>query len=218
MVKDVQTRWVETGAWWDGPAARALRGETADEERDLLAEEEVWRVVAGQGRAGHQGVYELSQHAWGTGQWRLRTVMQAVRAPLSLAGPLLSRPLSSSPPPSSHPGSPGPGLSSRSPGSRSSLRLDLHRARDTLVEAELSCRPSDRFLTAHLSALRVAATVLAIGPAPARAAGHGTPGWCWPRWLPSSVNGPPSSLPPEGNAKPSAPERPPSSRSERPTT
>jgi hypothetical protein len=34
----------------------------------------VWRVVAGQGRAGYQGVYELA-HAWGTGQWRLRFVM-----------------------------------------------------------------------------------------------------------------------------------------------
>jgi hypothetical protein len=74
MVKDIQTRWVETGAWWDGPAAQALRGETTDDEADLLAEEEVWRVVAGQGRAGHQGVYELS-HAWGTGQWRLRSVV-----------------------------------------------------------------------------------------------------------------------------------------------
>jgi hypothetical protein len=74
MVQDVQTRWTETGAWWDGPAARALRGESADEEGDLLAEEEVWRVVAGQGRAGHLGVYELA-HAWGTGQWRLRSVL-----------------------------------------------------------------------------------------------------------------------------------------------
>jgi hypothetical protein len=74
MIQDVQTRWVETGAWWDGPAARALRGESTDDEGDLLAEEEVWRVVAGQGRSGHQGVYELS-HAWGTGQWRLRSVL-----------------------------------------------------------------------------------------------------------------------------------------------
>ena len=76
MVRDVQTRWVETGAWWDGPAVRALRGNTdsGEEEGDLLAEEEVWRVVAANGRAGGQGVYELS-HLWGTGQWRLRTVM-----------------------------------------------------------------------------------------------------------------------------------------------
>ncbi|GAA2100971.1 hypothetical protein GCM10009841_16290 [Microlunatus panaciterrae] len=82
VVRDVQNRWVETGAWWDGPSARALRGtdsrsgrgDAEEVEADLLAEEEVWRVVAANGRAGHQGVYELS-HVWGTGQWRLRTVM-----------------------------------------------------------------------------------------------------------------------------------------------
>lgn len=84
VVRDVQTRWVETGAWWNGPSARALRGtddnrspggdDATETEADLLAEEEIWRVVAADGRVGHHGVYELS-HAWGTGQWRLRTVM-----------------------------------------------------------------------------------------------------------------------------------------------
>lgn len=82
VVRDVETRWVETGAWWNGPSARALRGtddnrgegDTTGTEADLLAEEEIWRVVAADGRVGHHGVYELS-HAWGTGQWRLRTVM-----------------------------------------------------------------------------------------------------------------------------------------------
>ncbi len=74
MVQDVQTRWVETGAWWDGAAARAVRGENADADGDLLTEEEVWRVVAGQGRAAPLGVYELA-HTWGTGQWRLRSVV-----------------------------------------------------------------------------------------------------------------------------------------------
>lgn len=34
---------------------------------------EVWRVVAGDGREGRQGVYELV-HTSSTGQWRLRTV------------------------------------------------------------------------------------------------------------------------------------------------
>lgn len=73
-VQDVQTRWVETGAWWDGAAARAVRGENADADGDLLTEEEVWRVVAGRGRAAPLGVYELA-HTWGTGQWRLRSVV-----------------------------------------------------------------------------------------------------------------------------------------------
>ncbi len=98
MVRCVQTRWVETGAWWDGAAARAVRGDDPDDssssttsssatsasassssarlvtDDDVLAEEEVWRVVAADGREGHHGVYELA-HACSTGQWRLRTVM-----------------------------------------------------------------------------------------------------------------------------------------------
>jgi hypothetical protein len=37
---------------------------------------------------------------------------------------------------------------------------DLRRARSSLVEAELARRPSDRYLAAHLAALRVVAIVL----------------------------------------------------------
>ncbi|MCW2810944.1 MAG: uncharacterized protein JWP61_1402 [Friedmanniella sp.] len=90
LVTDVQTRWVESGAWWEGPAARELRGEsrTADatgppattpwtalaEEPDLLAEKEVWRVLAAPGASSQPGVYELA-HAAGTGEWRLRRVV-----------------------------------------------------------------------------------------------------------------------------------------------
>src|SRR6185295_6459392 len=37
---------------------------------------------------------------------------------------------------------------------------DLRRARSSLAEAELAPRPSDRFLAAHLAALRVVAIVL----------------------------------------------------------
>ena len=39
----------------------------------------------------------------------------------------------------------------------SRFSADLQRARTALIEAELAERPSDRFLAAHLAALRVAA-------------------------------------------------------------
>lgn len=42
------------------------------------------------------------------------------------------------------------------------LRMDLHRARAALVEAELSDPPADRFAAAHLAALRMAAIVLSV--------------------------------------------------------
>lgn len=58
-----------------------------------------------------------------------------------------------------------------------SLRMDLHRARTALVEAELSCRPSDRFLAAHLAALRVAAVVLALRARPGRRGGRPRNAW-----------------------------------------
>ena len=49
-----------------------------------------------------------------------------------------------------------------------SLQLDLHRARTALIEAELACHPSERYLGAHLAALRVAAVVLALRARPGR--------------------------------------------------
>lgn len=45
-------------------------------------------------------------------------------------------------------------------GRSATLRRDLQRARSTLIEAELALRPGDRFLSAHLAALRIAAVVL----------------------------------------------------------
>ena len=54
------------------------------------------------------------------------------------------------------------------PPPEASLQLDLHRVRTALVEAELCARPSDRFLAAHLAALRVAAVVLALRARPGR--------------------------------------------------
>lgn len=79
LVRDVVTRWLETGAWWDSPLVRSARGDDADqtlpdETTDLLAEHEVWRVLAAAGASGSPGVYELD-HARGTGGWRLRAVV-----------------------------------------------------------------------------------------------------------------------------------------------
>ncbi|MCU1690719.1 MAG: uncharacterized protein JWN20_2647 [Jatrophihabitantaceae bacterium] len=42
----------------------------------------------------------------------------------------------------------------------------LHRARVLLVEASTSTTPEDRFLAAHLGALRTAAAILAAEPGP----------------------------------------------------
>ncbi len=75
LVRDVLHRWLETGEWWRGPSVRAARGDTdAEPDDDLLAEAEVWRVLAANGRSGEPGVYEL-MHTWGSGQWRLRAVL-----------------------------------------------------------------------------------------------------------------------------------------------
>jgi hypothetical protein len=46
------------------------------------------------------------------------------------------------------------------------IQTDLHRAKAALIEAELSPHPSDRFLAAHLAALRVAAIVLSVRARP----------------------------------------------------
>lgn len=78
VVRDVQTRWLETAPWWEGTQARALRGDDQPDQShqsggDLLGEEEVWRVLAADGRQGRHGVYELA-HVSSTGQWRLRSV------------------------------------------------------------------------------------------------------------------------------------------------
>lgn len=47
-----------------------------------------------------------------------------------------------------------------------SLRADLQRAHAAILEAELAEHPSERFLTAHLAALRVAAIILTVRGGP----------------------------------------------------
>jgi hypothetical protein len=56
---------------------------------------------------------------------------------------------------------------------------DLRRARSSLAEAELAQRPSDRYLAAHLTALRVVAIVLTHRAAPAMARLSGRPRNAW---------------------------------------
>ena len=74
------------------------------------------------------------------------------------------------------PGAPRP-TDAVQPAPATSLRLDLQRARAALVEAELSCHPSDRFLGAHLAALRVAAIVLALRARPGRSSSRPRNAW-----------------------------------------
>ena len=93
QVRQVVAHWVETGAWWQGAeagsvlgdasGAAAEAGDTAVLSRDLLREQEVWRVEAVRGRAAALatlagrdgedpglGVFDLVLDH-GTGRWRL---------------------------------------------------------------------------------------------------------------------------------------------------
>ncbi|MFP5281849.1 MAG: SAV_6107 family HEPN domain-containing protein [Actinomycetes bacterium] len=54
---------------------------------------------------------------------------------------------------------------------------DLRRARSALAAAELAPRPADRFLAAHLAALRVAAVVLAVRARPRGTSGRPRSAW-----------------------------------------
>ena len=56
---------------------------------------------------------------------------------------------------------------------------DLQRARSSLAEAELARRPSDRYLAAHISALRVVAIVLTHRAPPGTGRVQGRPRNAW---------------------------------------
>jgi SAV_6107-like HEPN len=60
-----------------------------------------------------------------------------------------------------------------------SLRADLQRAHAAILEAELAEHPGERFLAAHLAALRVAAIILTVrgGPAAAGRSGRRRSAW-----------------------------------------
>ncbi len=63
--------------------------------------------------------------------------------------------------------------------SPASLRADLQRAHAAIREAELATNPNERFLAAHLAALRVAAIILRVraGSAPTRPPGRPRNAW-----------------------------------------
>lgn len=61
-VLGVETRWRETADWWSRPSD------------DLLAEAEVYRVLASSGRTALPGVYELAHPLVGD-DWFLRAVV-----------------------------------------------------------------------------------------------------------------------------------------------
>jgi hypothetical protein len=63
-VREVLSRWVETGAWWQAAAENAPPG------GPLAAEREMWRVEASRGRASGSGVYDLCLD-WTAGGWTL---------------------------------------------------------------------------------------------------------------------------------------------------
>ncbi|WP_145978715.1 DUF6504 family protein [Granulicoccus phenolivorans] len=68
VVRTILTRWVQTAPWWDSPAAQAVRsaGIEPDPDADVLGEQEIWRVLASDGR--ESGVFELlhdpAEHTW----------------------------------------------------------------------------------------------------------------------------------------------------------
>lgn len=61
-VTAIEHTWFETADWWSRPGG------------DLLAESQVWRVVASTGPRGEPGVYELSCPIDGA-RWLLRAVV-----------------------------------------------------------------------------------------------------------------------------------------------
>lgn len=75
-VRSVETRWVVTDPWRGVPTAEVGRdGSTVVQDSpEMLTEEEVWRVVAANGRNGTHGVYELTRVV-STGAWRLSRVV-----------------------------------------------------------------------------------------------------------------------------------------------
>lgn len=74
-VLDVESRWRETADWWSLGGERSERAEGwSRPSGDLLAESEVFRVVASSGRSSLPGVYELAHPVAGE-DWFLRAVV-----------------------------------------------------------------------------------------------------------------------------------------------
>lgn len=87
VIREVLGHWHERTAWWDGPAARAARGEDAaapatggagareaGRESGRESGREVWRVAASAGRQCATGTYDLGRSA-SASEWRLLQVV-----------------------------------------------------------------------------------------------------------------------------------------------
>ena len=98
VVREVLASWSARLPWWQGVAARALRGDAVevsgssalaprprtgdDARRGPAADEQVWRVVASRGFAAEPGTFELAVSpgapepaGGGEGAWRLVRVV-----------------------------------------------------------------------------------------------------------------------------------------------
>ena len=78
VIREVLGHWHERTAWWEGPAARAARGEDAAPAGPGPAAwdagQEVWRVAASAGRQCATGTYDLGRSA-AAHEWRLLQVV-----------------------------------------------------------------------------------------------------------------------------------------------
>lgn len=72
VVREVLGHWRERQAWWTGPAAKALHGESdVATTATLQVEREVWRVEASRGRMFGSGVFDLCRDDPFPQEWRL---------------------------------------------------------------------------------------------------------------------------------------------------
>jgi len=75
LVREVLSRWTESGTWWRPAALQVLRGEGGAELDDRP--QQWWRVEADSGRlaalSGGRGTYDLC-FCWRTG-WTLKRVL-----------------------------------------------------------------------------------------------------------------------------------------------
>jgi hypothetical protein len=84
VVREVLSRWTESGGWWRTTAVQALSsggpssGDPGGTEVDHVAvddgEQDWFRVEAGAGRSAGTGVYDLC-FSWSSGCWSLARVL-----------------------------------------------------------------------------------------------------------------------------------------------
>ena len=77
VVREVLSRWTESGGWWRNAAVRSVAaGDGADPSTTGIddGEQDWFRVEAGAGRTAGTGVYDLC-FDWSTGGWSLARVL-----------------------------------------------------------------------------------------------------------------------------------------------